>query len=398
MTPLGTEENAFDADVIIVGGGPVGATLALALSQSTHAPLDVLVLEAQTDFADRRDTRTLALSHGSRLILERVGIWQKLSSPTPITRIHISQRGSFGRALLGADEVGMPALGYVIAHSELQTALHEALLNCGARYLRGAQVSEVIPGVAAAQVHYTRESATQTGKARLVALADGGRSLQQIPGIVRTSRDYRQSAVVCQVNTELPHHNLAYERFTEDGPAALLPSGDHYALVWTATPARAQALLALSDVDFLLQLHAHFGDRQGRFLAATPRLSFPLSLHQSQPVTRERLALIGNAAQMLHPVAGQGFNMGLRDAWELAQATLTCAPEAIGGATMLKDYVAARRIDTQGGIFFTDLLVRGFSNRIPGLRPLRGLALSALDALPPLKSFVVRRMIFGAKG
>jgi 2-octaprenyl-6-methoxyphenol hydroxylase len=393
-----TDAKAFDADVIIVGGGPVGATLALTLTQSAHAPLDVLVLEAQADFSARRDTRTLALSYGSRLILERVGIWQKLSSPTPITRIHISQRGSFGRALLGAEEAGMPALGYVIAHSELQTALHEALLTCGARYLRGAQVSEVMPGAAAAEVHYTREGQTQTAQARLVALADGGRSVQQIPGIVRTSRDYRQSAVVCQVHTELPHHNLAYERFTEDGPAALLPSGDHYALVWTATPERAQALLALNDADFLAQLHTHFGDRQGRFLAATPRLSFPLSLHQSQPVTRERLALIGNAAQMLHPVAGQGFNMGLRDAWELAQTTLACAPQAVGGAAMLQRYAAGRRMDTQGGIFFTDLLVRGFSNRIPGLRQLRGLALTALDALPPAKSFVVRRMIFGAKG
>ena len=398
MTQLAADANAFDADVIIVGGGPVGATLALALAQNARAALEVLVLEAQADFSARRDTRTLALSHGSRLILERVGIWQKLNSPTPITRIHISQRGSFGRALLGAEEAGMPALGYVIAHSELQTALHEALLTCGARYLRGAQVSEVTPGAAAAQVHYAHEGVTKTGKARLVALADGGRSLQQIPGIVRTSRDYRQSAVVCQVNTELPHHNLAYERFTEDGPAALLPSGDHYALVWTATPERAQALLALSDADFLAQLHTHFGDRQGRFLAATPRLSFPLSLHQSQPVTREHLVLIGNAAQMLHPVAGQGFNMGLRDAWELAQATLACVPEAIGSAAMLKRYSAGRRLDTQGGIFFTDLLVRAFSNRMPGLRQLRGLALSALDALPPTKSFVVRRMIFGAKG
>jgi len=389
--------DAADADVIIAGGGPVGATLALALTQGAHS-LAVTVLEAQAEFAARRDARTLALSHGSRLILERVGIWHKLGSATPITRIHISQRGNFGRALLSAEEAGMPALGYVIAYTELQTALHEALLSCGARYLRGAQVSEVIPGAATAQVRFMHEGVEQTARARLSVLADGGRGLKHIPGIVRSHRDYHQSAVVCQVSTEFPHRNLAYERFTADGPAALLPSGDHYALVWTATPVRAQSLLALSDADFLVQLHAHFGDRQGRFLSATPRTSFPLGLSRSQPVTREHLALIGNAAQVLHPVAGQGFNMGLRDAWELAQATLACAPQTIGDAAMLRGYAAGRRVDTQGGIFFTDLLVRGFSNRIPGLRQARGLALSALDALPPVKSFVVRRMIFGAKG
>lgn len=392
-----TTENTFDADVIIVGGGPVGATLALALSQGAPS-LKLIVLEAQADAAARRDTRTLALSHGSRLVLERVGIWRQLAAVTPITQIHISQRGSFGRALLSAEEANLPALGYVIPYAELQHALHTALQQCGARYVTGAQVTEVVPGTAAAQVHYTHEGASQTLNSRLVALADGGRSLQDIPGIVRESRDYHQAAVVCQVTTELPHKHLAYERFTEDGPAALLPSGEGYALVWTAAPERAAQILALSEADFLSQLHAHFGDRQGRFLQAGPRASFPLSLRKSQPVTRDRLALIGNAAQMLHPVAGQGFNMGLRDAWELSRQILTCAPEAIGGAAMLERYAAGRRVDTQGGIFFTDLLVRGFSNRLEGLRQARGLALSVLDVLPPVKSFVVRRMIFGAKG
>jgi len=229
-------------------------------------------------------------------------------------------------------------------------------------------------------------------------LADGGRGLKQIPGIVRESRDYQQCAVVCQVCTALPHNNLAYERFTDEGPAALLPSGADYALVWTTTPRRAQTLLALSDAEFLAQLQVHFGDRQGAFLSAGKRNSFALGLQQSKPVTGARLALIGNAAQMLHPVAGQGFNMGLRDAWELARATLACMPQAVGEVAMLNAYAAGRRMDTQGGVFFTDLLVRGFSNAIPGLRQLRGLALCALDVLPPAKSFVVRRMIFGAKG
>lgn len=389
--------SAFDADVIIVGGGPVGATLALALAQGAPS-LKLVVLEAQADVAARRDTRTLALSHGSRLVLERVGIWRKLAAVTPITQIHISQRGSFGRALLSAEEAGLPALGYVIPYAELQHALHTALQQCGARYVTGAQVSEVVPGASAAHVHFTHDGASHTLTSRLVALADGGRSLQDIPGIVRESHDYNQVAVVCQVNTELPHKHQAYERFTEDGPAALLPSGEGYALVWTASPERAAQILALNETDFLSQLHAHFGDRQGRFLKAGPRASFPLSLRKSHPITRERLALIGNAAQMLHPVAGQGFNIGLRDAWELSRQILSCAPDAIGGAAMLERYVAGRRIDTQGGIFFTDLLVRGFSNRLQGLRQARGLALSVLDMLPPVKSFVVRRMILGAKG
>ncbi len=286
----------------------------------------------------------------------------------------------------------------MISYAELQNALQAALRQCGARYLTGAQVSALTPGAAAAQVQFTQAGEDKTLAARLAVLADGGRGLQQIPGIVRESRDYRQCAVVCQVSTALPHQNLAYERFTEDGPAALLPSGADYALVWTATPQRAQALLALSDAEFLAQLHAHFGDRQGDFLSVGKRSSFALGLQQSKPITGPRLALIGNAAQMLHPVAGQGFNMGLRDAWELAQAILACAPQAVGEPAMLREYAAGRRIDTQGGVFFTDLLVRGFSNAIPGLRQLRGLALSALDALPPAKSFVVRRMIFGAKG
>jgi len=386
-----------NADVIIVGGGPVGATLALALAQSAPA-LKVVVLEAQTDDSSRRDTRTLALSHGSRLILERVGIWRHLTAVTPITQIHISQRASFGRALLSAEEVGLPALGYVVSFAALRQALHTALQTCGARYVTGAQVSEVMPDPVAASVYFTHEGAGHTLASRLVALADGGRSLQNIPGIVRERRDYHQAAVVCQVRTELPHNNLAYERFTEDGPAALLPSGEDYALVWTASPERAAQLLTLSETDFLSQLHIHFGDRQGRFLQAGVRASFPLSLSKSQPLTRARVALIGNAAQMLHPVAGQGFNMGLRDAWELSQQIINCAPEAIGDAAMLARYVAGRRMDTQGGIFFTDMLVRGFSNRLKGLHLVRGLAISALDMLPPLKSFVVRRMIFGAKG
>jgi len=388
------------SDVLIVGGGPVGATLALALAQGAQGgePLAVTVLEAQSNFSAPRDARTLALSHGSRLILERIGIWQKLAEPTPITRIHISQRGDFGRAMLSAEEAGMPALGYVINYADLQQALHEALSRAAIRYLTGATVEEVHPDASAPSVVFAHEDARQTLHGRVLALADGGRSLGGLSGVKRDSRDYGQCAVVCQVQTELPHHNLAYERFTSQGPAALLPFRDRYALVWTALPQQVEAMLGWDDATFLEQLHAHFGDRQGRFLWAGKRASFPLALKTSTPVTLPHTVLIGNAAQTLHPVAGQGFNIGLRDAWELAQGILSVPREQIGSQTMLAAYASGRRIDTGGGIFFTDLLVRGFSNDLPLLREARAAALSALDLLPPLKNFVVRRMIFGAKG
>ena len=156
----------FDADVIVVGGGPVGAVLSLALTQRTRTPLRVTVLEAQSASAPRSDTRTLALSHGSRLILERVGIWRQLQAVTPITRIHISQRGSFGRALLSAAEAGLPALGYVISYAELQNTLEAALRTCGANYLTGAPVTAVVPDAAAAQVQFLREGVQQSMSGR----------------------------------------------------------------------------------------------------------------------------------------------------------------------------------------------------------------------------------------
>ena len=393
-----------ESDVVIVGGGPVGATLALALAQGAPSglgcgdPFAVTVLEAQRDFSATPDARTLALSHGSRLILERIGIWQKLSDPTPITRIHISQRGHFGRAMLSAKEAGMPALGYVINYAGLQQALHEALSKAPVNYLTGAVVREVRPDADAPSLVFDRDDAAHELGGRMLALADGGRSLASLPGVQRESRDYGQCALVCQVRTERPHDHLAYERFTPQGPAALLPFRDGYALVWTTSPQQAQEMLAWDDSTFLAQLHAHFGDRQGRFVWAGARASFPLTLKTTKPLTLPRTVLIGNAAQTLHPVAGQGFNIGLRDAFELAQGVLSVPREQVGSPAMLAAYAAGRRLDTGGGIFFTDLLVRGFSNDLPVLREARAAALSVLDVLPPLKNFVVRRMIFGAKG
>jgi 2-octaprenyl-6-methoxyphenol hydroxylase len=395
------------SDVLIVGAGPVGAVCALALQQQGIA---VRVLEAQPADA-RADTRTLALSHGSRLILERLGVWDRLDEVTPITRIHISQRGALGVARLSADDVKVPALGYVLPYATLTVALKQVLAESRIAVEYGVAVERIESGVEAATLH-TADGHADAGP--LVVVADGGRG-EQTP-TPRFERDYDQMAVVCDVRTELPHANQAFERFTPEGPAALLPhegtptfsglkpgkdrmpKGDRYALVWTARREDAERIVQLPDAEFLAALGRHFGGRQGLFLQASPRKTFPLRLAYIGSEAVDRVVRIGNAAQTLHPVAGQGFNIGLRDAWELVALCGDTPADAIGGAAMLAAYARGRRVDVLGGVGFTDFLVRVFSNDIAPLRHARGLGLLALEVLPPLKSFVARRMMFGARG
>ncbi len=377
------------ADILIAGAGPVGAVCALALRQQGFTPV---VLESRKRLGTLTDTRTLALSHGTRLILERLGIWGRLEDVTPITCIHISQRGGLGVAHLSAEDEGLPALGYVLSYAALATALEEALQQAGVDVRYGVAVERVEAGSPLASLH---TAAGEQLLARLIVVADGGRGGAPAP---RLARDYDQMAVVCEVETELPHGNLAYERFTPDGPAALLPKGERYALVWTAPPETAKQLASLADADFLERLYRHFGGRQGRFLAATPRRIFPLKLSLADAPSVAGIVRIGNAAQTLHPVSGQGFNIGIRDAWELAALCGETPPDVLGGKAMLRAYAHSRRADVLGGAGFTDFLVRIFSNDLAPVRHARGLGLMALDMLPPLKSFVARRMIFGARG
>ena len=387
------------SSVLIVGAGPVGAVCALALKQQGIA---ARVLEAQPEDA-RADTRTLALSHGSRLILERLGVWTQLDDVTPITRIHISQRGALGVARLSAEDVAVPALGYVLPYAALTTTLKQALREADIEVDYGVAVERIDSGAEAATLHLADGRSVA---APLVVVADGGRG--EAAPAPKFECDYDQMAVVCEVQTELPHASQAYERFTPEGPAALLPKGDRYALVWTADNADAQRIAALPNDAFLAALYQHFGGRQGRFLNAGPRKTFPLKLAYTGSEAADRMVRIGNAAQTLHPVAGQGFNIGLRDAWELAALCGDTLHESIqrgdspasgiGSVAMLAAYARGRRLDVLGGVGFTDFLVRVFSNDIASLRHARGLGLLALEVLPPLKAFVARRMIFGARG
>ncbi len=377
-------------DVAVVGGGPVGAALAAGLEDSGLA---VAVLEARATL-EAPDPRAIALSHGARLVLQRLGVWDELNPhATPITAIHVSQRGGLGRALLEAGEVGVPALGYVAEYGYLYAALAKRLLDCGASVLTGAQVVDVEATSGYAVVRYLRDGGEHLLTARQVVLSEGGKAL---PPALRRDKDYGQSAVVCTVRTARPHQNRAYERFTPQGPIALLPLGDDYALVWTTPTDRVEQRLALDDTAFLAQLQAAFGDRQGRFLNAGPRAAFPLKLSLAAPSPSPRVIRIGNAAHVLHPVAGQGFNLGLRDAWKLAQAILD-EPSRLGSPDLASDYNRQRRFDVVGGSLMTDILVETFSNDRFLFKHARGAALALLDLAPPLKRLFAKKMMFGAQ-
>ncbi|HEX2826424.1 MAG TPA: FAD-dependent monooxygenase [Burkholderiales bacterium] len=376
-------------EVAIVGGGPVGAALALALHASG---IQALLLEAREASSNVTTRRPLALSHGSRLILERLGVWESLADATPIRRIHISQRGRFGRTVLDADQASLPALGYVTDYAGVVGAFDAALKRAGIEVIRGARVASIAHDPRSARVVYDDGAGSADCIAALVAVADGSAAAAEVE--VRTT-DYGQAAVTAVVTIDGPHRNIAYERFTPEGPLALLPSGDAYAVVWTVAHATAADLVSATQAEFIARLQERFGERAGRFLTASARAAQHLVLRVAERVACGRAVLIGNAAQALHPVAGQGFNLGLRDAWELASET---ARRGASSPDLPQAYAARRRLDRTGGIAFTDALVRIFSNDFAPLAHARGAGLALLDNLPPLKDFVARRMIFGSRG
>jgi 2-octaprenyl-6-methoxyphenol hydroxylase len=374
-------------DVAILGGGPVGAAVA---AMAAGRGLVIEVFEARAAAAS--DARTLALSHASRERLLDAGAWPG-GDATPIEAIHVSQKGGPGRTLIHAADLELPALGYTVPFTSLQRALHERLCAAGVA-LRFAHVCEDIrlePDAAT-----LRFANGADARARLLVLADGGANASRIPGIAFTEKDYGQQAVVAAVRTDRSHGATAYERFTPHGPVALLPVDDRYALVWTATPARAAGLLALSEPAFLEALQEYFGDRAGRFISVSGRSSFPLRLRSVNTPVALRTVIVGNAAQALHPIAGQGLNLGLRDATAIAELLATTPRDGLGERPMLDSYRAMRRRDAARGIGFTDFLVSSFADTraLPTLG--RGAALLLLDLLPPARRLFAERMVHGA--
>jgi 2-octaprenyl-6-methoxyphenol hydroxylase len=382
-------------DVVIVGAGPVGTTLALALA---GGDADVVVLDERALGQTLRGDRSLALSYGARLILDRLGVWSAVSAvrgaATPIARIDISQAGGFGQMTLAAEEQGIPALGYVVSYRALQSALDAALARTGLVVRHGVAVKGVGGAPAFAAVELA-DAGAQPVLARLAAVADG--SGAAMAGIVRQRHDYGQVAVIGKLWRDAPHDGVAYERFTPEGPIALLPEGDHYGLVWTVSPSRARELSGLDDVAFLGELAHHFGTRTGGFVRVAERREFPLVLDFARKPALTRCVALGNAAQTLHPVAGQGFNVGLRDAWVLADVVLDTPRERVGDRAMLERYLRSRRTDRMAGIAFTHGLVSIFGNDLPWVRWPRGFALTVLDAVPAAKRAFTHAMLFGLR-
>jgi len=380
-------------DIAIIGGGPVGAALALALRDSG---LQITVLEARKILDANPDPRALALSYGSRLLLTHLGVWKDLTQVSAIKTIHISQKNSFGRTLLKAAELNVPELGYVLPYPALQTALQQALETSKISFQQGAAVTHLNNSDYGAAIIYQINGTEQHLQAKLVVVADGGKLLESShPAKVH---DYGQSALITHVTCSRPQPDTAFERFTPQGPLALLPYQNGYELVWTAPDDAMQTMLQWDDSTLLSQLHLHFGDRVGEFLSVGARSTFPLRLKRASTLTLPHTVLIGNAAQTLHPVAGQGFNLGLRDAWELAQLILRSSMESLGSESMLSTYQQSRSLDRNTGIRFTDGLVRLFSNDFPLLSSTRAASFSVLDCLPGVKKFVARRMMFGVNG
>jgi 2-octaprenyl-6-methoxyphenol hydroxylase len=377
-------------DILIAGGGPVGAALALALQASGHS---VVLTEARSADSNRAnstksvDARAIALSYSSRLILERLNAWSGLAA-TPIASVHVSQQGGFGRTLIRAADCGVPALGYVVGYDTLLQNL--LAVPCSGMRLFGARLTGFDGGTAVVRT----QDAELPFAPRLTVFADGAR-IADARAVPAYHKDYRQTAVVAWVSTEQAHQGRAWERFTPEGPLALLPFGSDYSLVWTASPDRAAQLCALDTPAFLADLQAAFGDRLGGFTNAGARASFPLALRYGQDEAWPHSLSVGNAAQTLHPVAGQGFNLGLRDAWELARMARDSGEP--GSDRFCAHYRRARNLDRRGGIQFTDGLIGLFSNSDALLKLGRGAGLLALDLLPQVRRFVARRMIYGAR-
>lgn len=384
-----------DYDLAIVGAGPVGLALAgwLARRSATqHA--SIALIDAREPAASASDPRAIAVSHGSHVLLDTLA-WP--ADATPIEHIHVSQRGHFGRTLIDRDEHDLAALGYVVRYGSLVQALAGAVRGTRVDWLTSTAAHAPQQDADGVTLTLDGPQGERTLRARIVINAEGGLFHEQQADAGKHRRDYGQTALVGTVTVSAPRPNVAWERFTHEGPLALLPLGGprqaDYALVWCCTPDEAARRAALPDDAFLRELGSAFGERMGQFVAIAGRASFPLGLNAAQTLVSGRVAIVGNAAQTLHPVAGQGLNLGLRDAHTLVDTLSAQGFEA----TALATFNARRALDRRFTIGATDTLARLFTIDAGPLPLLRGAALTALEFVPPLKKAIARQMMFGQR-
>ncbi|HTJ20229.1 MAG TPA: 2-octaprenyl-6-methoxyphenyl hydroxylase [Steroidobacteraceae bacterium] len=406
MATVAPNPDGVSCDVAVCGGGLVGATLALALAELA---LDVVLIEAHpfgTFGQPSFDDRTTALSNGSRRIFDALRVWPLLErEATAIRRIHVSDRGRFGFARLDAAEQGLSALGFVVVNRAIGAALWRRLEDSSVRIFAPAKVRgmQLVDGRQRIECDLGAQGSASVA-AKLAIAADGAQSaLREAAGIGAQTWNYDQTALVTNVLTQRFHDHVAYERFTPSGPLALLPMSEgRVGLIWTVTPDVAQSVVQANDAEFLARLQDAFGFRLGRFMRVGARQLYPLALTRADEHVADRLAIVGNAAQTLHPIAGQGFNLGLRDAASLAEVLAdgrAQQPDAFdpGDGLWLERYREWRQADRTNIVRFTDGLVRLFAQPLGPIKALRDVGMLAFDLMPAAKG-ALSQLSLGAAG
>lgn len=384
-----------DYDLVIVGGGLAGNCLALALKDTE---LRIAIVEANTReqlHASPAGDRALALAAGTVMMLNGLDIWQGIShAATAIKHIHISDRGHFGKTRLSAQKEHIDALGYVITARDIETYVANLVDEAGIELISPTRIVGLMSGDDEVCISLKKGHDSLTVSARLLVGADGGlSSVRKLLDITQQTTEYGQTALVTTVKSTIPNKNTAFERFTASGPLALLPiAKNQSAVVWTRTSEDANELMLGSEADFLTELQQCFGFKLGELSLTAPRRAFPLSLIRAEKMVAGRAVIIGNAVHQLHPVAGQGFNLGLRDVVCLAEMLIKQHEQSkdIGAADFLKAYAISRKKDHDRTIGFTDAVVKIFSNEWLALAVVRNIGLALLDHIPPAKTLLTR--------
>lgn len=385
-------------DLVIVGGGMVGASLAVALE---HSGLSIAIIEAFAWKGQQQpsfDDRSIALSYGSKKILQAMGLWQELGNKCqPIKTIHVSDRGYFGATRLHHDEEGVEALGYVLENRIMGDVLQAKLQAMPqVEVFMPATVEHFAESTEQLELVIKQPDGNETIQTSLVVAADGASSqIRTMAGIAHRKDDYQQSAVIANIVTEKFHNAVAYERFTESGPLAFLPmtanreGESRCSVVWTVHSDDEKEIMQLDDQEFLKRLQQRFGHRLGRLHKTGVRHVYPLALTESTELSKDRVVVIGNAAHGLHPVSGQGFNLALRDVALLAENLTKFGVQK--PVLWLDDYAAQRKKDMKRVFLFTDSLVKIFSNQFMPLAHARAAGLMMVDCLPSLRHMLAKQ-------